>query len=621
MKGKNEMSRTFTGPRWGLGTGVAGILALLLSALAALCLTTRADAAFTTGKCAGSDIVGRGASFARDAHNVFINNFQPIYCAGTPALAGVTYEALGSGAGRLSMKVREAGGPRFGMSDEPPTPAEVAQMNAGTGNEPAGTDANPADNGQIHVIPAAVGSVAPLVNFPDNCDVNLLPAGSKTAEQDLDLDSTPDDVIRVRFSKAQFEAVWAKDGAADEWDEAFPALAADADCDKPIIRVVRFDDSGTSYAFKDYLNTIDGGQGWLTTYVTGSNKTREWPGAVFGKRTDCPGEPNGPGSEADATDQLTSGCSNGNGSLVAKLVATDGSVGYSDVSTARSNSPSLAITPEGNDNDTYWTQVENGSNTFTEPTSSPNGFRTDGPRGANCQTTEFTGLPASTLGDWSKATGVTSDVGFGICTLTYGLVFDDSSDVWGSSPAEEAKARTVKDYWENIVSTPAQAALFPNDYAPLPASILAIAKAGATSIDWQKGEGGGGGEEEKPQPKTQDPPVVTPPVITPPSNAFSVTKKAISSKTGKATISLKLPGAGKVVMVGKAKNGKKTINVGKVTLNAAKAGTFNLTLSPSGAAKQVLNRTGSLKVNLTIAFTPTGGTTKSSNSAVTLKLK
>lgn len=614
------MSRSFDAPRWGRSAAVAGAIALLLSALVAVCLTTRADAAFTTGKCAGADIVGRGASFARDAHNVFINNFQPIYCAGTPALSEVTYEALGSGAGRLSVKVREAGGPRFGMTDEPPTPAEVAQMNAGTGNEPAESDVNPADNGQIHVIPAAVGAVAPLVNFPDNCDVNLLPAGAKTAEQDLDNDMVPDDVIRVRFTKAQFENIWAKSASADEWDEVFPALEADADCNKPIIRVVRFDDSGTSFAFKDYLNTIDGGEGWLTTYVSGTVKTREWPNATFGTRSDCAGSPNGPGSQEDSVDHLTSGCSNGNGSLVAKLVATDGSVGYSDVSTARSNSPSLAITPEGNDNDTYWTQIENGANAFTEPTSSPNGFRTDGPKGANCQTTEFTGLPASTLGDWSKATGVTSEVGYGICTLTYGLVFDDNSDVWGSSPAEEAKARTVKDYWENIVSTPAQASLFPNDYAPLPAPILAISKAGVASVDWQKGEGGGG-EEEKPEPKPEDPKVITPVVVTPPSNAFSVTKKAISSKTGKATISLKLPGAGKVVMTGKAKNGKKKINVGKVTLNAAKAGTFNLTLTPSAAAKQVLKQKGSLKVNLTITFTPTGGSTKSSNSAVTLKLK
>jgi ABC-type phosphate transport system substrate-binding protein len=626
------MSRTFDAPRWGSGAVVAGLIALLLSALAAVCLPTRADAAFTTGKCAGSDIVGRGASFARDAHNVFINNFQPIYCAGTPALSGVTYEALGSGAGLLSMKVREAGGPRFGMSDDPPTSDEIAQMNAGTGNNPAASDVNPADNGKIHVIPAAVGAVAPLVNFPDNCDVNLLPAAAKTAEQDLDGDSTPDDVIRVRFSKSQFENIWAKSAAADEWDEVFTELADDADCDKPIIRVARFDHSGTSFAFKDYLNTIDGAEGWLTTYSsTSSAKTREWPNATFGDRDDCgdkdgvaeASDPDGPGAPGlgTDTDNLTSGCSNGNGSLVAKLVATDGSVGYSDISTARSNSPSLAVTPEGNDNDTYWTQVENGSNNFTEPTSSPNGFRTDGPKGSNCLTTEFENVPTTVFGDWSKVTGVTSNVGYGICTLTYGLVFDDNSDVWGSSSAEEAKARTVKDYWENIVSGPAQSALFPNDYAPLSAEILKVARESVTSIDWQKGEGGGGEEVPKETPPPTPPKGGGPPVVVPPSNAFSVTKKAISSKNGKATISLKLPGAGKVVMVGKAKKGKKTISVGKVTLNAGKAGTFNLTLNPSGAAKRLLKKTGSLKVNLEITFTPTGGSAKASKTAVTLKLK
>ena len=69
-------------------------------------------------------------------------------------------------------------------------------------------------------------------------------------------------MIRVRFTKAQLEAIWAQGRRPPTtWDEVFPALAADADCDKPIIRVVRFDDSGTTFAFKDYLNTIDGGRG------------------------------------------------------------------------------------------------------------------------------------------------------------------------------------------------------------------------------------------------------------------------------------------------------------------------------------------------------------------------
>jgi len=624
------MSGSFSAPRWGSSAVRAGVLALVLMALAACGLAPRASAAFTTAECDGADITGRGASFARDAHNVFINNFEPVFCGGIPSPT-ITYEALGSGAGRLAVKVRNDV-PRFGMTDEPPTPAEIAQMDAGTGNEPAENDANPNDNGLIHVVPAAVGAVPPLVNFPDNCDVSLLPEASRTAEQNNDADATPDDVMRVRFTKQQFEEIWEKDSAADSWHEVFPALAPDADCQKPIIRVVRFDDSGTSFTFKDYLNSIDGGEGWLTTYVAGANKTREWPGAVFGARADCGGA-NGPGSQEDAVDQLTSGCSNGNGALVAKLVATDGSIGYSDVSTARSNSPSLAITPEGNDNDTYWTQVQNGSGTFTEPTSSANGFRTDGPKGANCSTTTFTGIPAAedgTLGDWSKTSGVNSPAGFGICTLTYGLVFDDNADVWGGSVAEEAKARTVVDYWENVLSTPAQAALFPNDYAPLPAAILSMSRAGIAEVDWEKGEGNPDSDPHGDPKPEGNPPANNPAPPSPPSNLFSLPRKSISSATGGATISVKLPGAGKLEMVGTAKvrapagkagqSKQKTIKVGKVTLNASKAGTYNLTLKPSAAAMAQLRKKGALRVSLKLTFTPTGGSPKTTITGLTLKL-
>jgi ABC-type phosphate transport system substrate-binding protein len=593
---------------------VAGAVGLLLAMFAAAGLAPKAEAAFTTAKCAGPDVIGRGASFARDAHKVFNFNFKNNYCIGTPGFGelNVDYEALGSGAGRLSMKVREEGGPRFGMSDEPPTPAEVAQMNAGTGAEPAESDTDPSDNGAIHVIPAAVGAVAPLVNFPDGCDAAELPTASKT--------STDPNLIRVRFTKEQFERAWAKDPAFDEWHEVFPDLAGDVDCEESIIRVVRFDDSGTSFAFKDYLDSINGSVGWKTTFGSGG-QTRQWPNAEVGARADCGGA-TGPGAQDNAVDHLTSGCSNGNGSLVAKLIEVDGSIGYSDVSTARNASPSLAVNPAGGDNDTYWTQVQNGADQFVEPTADANGYRTDGSKGANCQATEFDNVPASTFDDWSPATGVNSQVGYGICTMTYGLVFDDSADVWGNTPAEEAKARTVKDYWTNIVSEGGQAQLFGNDYAPLPPAVLAIAKAGVESIDWNKGEGGGGGGgNNTPPPSNTTPPVDTTPIDSTPSNKFSLLKKSISSKTGQATISVKLPGAGKLVMVGKAKNGKKNITVGKVTLNANKAGTFKLALKPSAAAKKVLRKKGKLKVNLQLTFTPKGGSAKASKSVVTLKLK
>lgn len=616
------MSRSFGPSRGALRAAAAGVLAAAMTMLLALSFASRADASFTTEKCAGEDIQANGASFANTAHVWFKEQFKDLYCSDTPfagALAPVlTYTGDGSGAGRSAMMNR-ATASRFAGSDEPPTVEEIQKMNTGVGSagNPA-ADPDPSDNGQIHVIPAAIGAIAPLVNFPDGCDVTKLNAESRTAEEGTD------DVVRVRFTRAEFAGIWAGAAGFKEWDEVFPEIK-EAGCeDVPIIRVVRFDNSGSTYALKDYLNTIDPGKGWKSTYVFGANDTREWPNATFGTRADCTNQA-GPAA-GPASEQITSSCSSGGGAAADKLIATDGSVGYVDLATARGRS--LAITPGANDNDKYWIPLPDGgagAGVFREPTSEPLGFRTNvTQKGANCAGATFhnAGDPMpNTLGSWQNVSGVNSAGAFAICTLTYGLVFDDNADVWGGGSTEEAKARTVKDYWENVVKTSTQVGLLGRDYAPLPDEILAISRAGVASIDWEKGEGGGGGEEEKPQPKQQDPPVVTPPVVTPPSNAFSVTKKAISSKTGKATISLKLPGAGKVVMTGKAKNGKKTINVGKVTLNAAKAGTFNLTLSPSGAAKQVLKQKGSLKVSLTITFTPTGGSAKSSSSAVTLKLK
>lgn len=622
------MSRTHSAPRRGYSAAVAGALTLALLALAAVGLAPRADAAFSTGKCAGADIVGEGASFAREAHKVFNNNLKTFYCIGTPGFGvrDVEYKAEGSGAGRLSMKVRD-GEPRFGMSDEPPIASEIAQMNAGTGEEDAATDANPNDNGKIHVIPAAVGAVVALVNFPDTCDVEKLPAGSVT--------SATAALKRVRFSKEQFERVWAKDPAFDTWNEVFPALS-EAGCEGiPIIRVVRFDESGTSFAFKDYLDSLNGARGWKTTYAFGAHKTQEWPNAVFGERADCGAGVQGPGSQADATDHLTTGCSKGNGSLVSKLIATDGSVGYSDLATARNASPSLAVDPAGGDNDTYWTQVENGANAFVEPTADANGYRTDGELGANCQATEFDGVPADTFGDWSAASGVNSKSGYGICTMTYGLVFDDNADVWGNSPAEESKARTVKDYWENIVSEGAQGRLFGNDYSPLPPAVATISRAGVAAVDWNKGEGGGnpggnpGGEDTNNS--SSDSNATPAPLPVEPSNRFSLPRRSISSKTGGATVSVKLPGAGRLVLIGTAKvqvsrrkrkrKKTKTIKVGRVVLNASKAGTYNLTLKPSGAAKKELRRRGKLRVSLKLTFTPNGGSSRTTTTGLTLKLK
>ncbi len=106
------------------------------------------------------------------------------------------------------------------------------------------------------------------------------------------------------------------------------------------------------------------------------------------------------------------------------------------------------MTPETDDNDIYWTQLPNGSGNFAEPTADSFGFRTDGAKGSNCLNATFNNIPDSTFGNWAPTSGVNSPQGYGICTMTYGLVFDDNAAVWGNSAAEESKARTVKDYWD-----------------------------------------------------------------------------------------------------------------------------------------------------------------------------
>ena len=107
---------------------------------------------------------------------------------------------------------------------------------------------------------------------------------------------------------------------------------------------------------------------------------------------------------------------------------------------------------------------------WQEPTLDPEGYRTDGVTGANCSHATFKNVPATTFGDWSKTSGVNSPDAFAVCTMTYGLVFDDNADVWGESSQEEAEARTVKDYWESALSDASQALLSSKDYSELPAS-------------------------------------------------------------------------------------------------------------------------------------------------------
>jgi ABC-type phosphate transport system substrate-binding protein len=263
-----------------------------------------ASAAFSIGPCQGAGITGGGASFrttpttrcgAGPAYSAFCAQF-----GGVPAGSGVTqYYGNGSGYGRRIMGVRTSGngldnttgsrsrtplnGERFGASDEGPSNGEIAQINQGT--DAVG------DEAQVHTIPVAVGAVAVIVNLPAGCT----PDPAKV-----------DGIGRLTLTKAELVNVFRRDASADSWDEI--TGAGSTGCASPITRAVRTDSSGTTTAFKVWLNSLSA----PGTFDTGANTT--WP-----DNTNLVRGNTGPG-------------------VAAAVSGTDGRIGYVELGEARRTS-------------------------------------------------------------------------------------------------------------------------------------------------------------------------------------------------------------------------------------------------------------------------------------------
>jgi hypothetical protein len=131
-------------------------------------------------------------------------------------------------------------------------------------------------------------------------------------------------------------------------------------------------------------------------------------------------------------------------------------------------------------------------------------------------------------------------------------------------------------------------------------------------------------------------PIVTPapaptPAPPPPSNVFTKGKVTLNKKTGTATLSVSLPGAGtltandarsKVAMgslaQAKSKPKAKPVLVKSTTLTSAGAGTVMVPIKPTAAAQKILAKKGKLPVKLRLTFAPTGGTPATQGDSLTL---
>jgi ABC-type phosphate transport system substrate-binding protein len=676
------MTRTLHGVRSRRVALAAGSACTALLASAAL--AGSAHAAFTTQECLGDNAIGRGASFAASAHNqVFIPNFNPVFCNGSGPT--VTYESQGSGAGRRAVGERTGSNadgsqsrnqaPRFGMSDEPVSPTNQADINKGT--DAVG------DEGLMRTIPLANGAVAVAVNLPDGCTIWSKPgtatpftgggAGDvssptlfSAAEKAQISDFGNANLARLQLTRTQLEEIWV--GAdRDTWGEVVAWIndgngtadeASDIRCeDHPIFRVRRLDISGTTFAFKDYLDKLSPGRGWLSTYVTPDDRT--WPNpektVAWDYNNDNGGVPEAadavtkcaaqtpqfPGDGANGktacdetaiptlqSTEVLPTAGNGNDDLINKVADFDGSIGYGDLSTVRQQRTFAFERQTGAGDDKFWVKLQTKNLAgFADPQSAPTGFTPGGARGSNCLAANLTGLPVggdATTADWSAVSAVdSSPAGYGICSLTYALVWDDYSGPYSALPdqaAEERKARTVKDYMNNALSNLGQAGLGAFDYSPLSDSIRTIAQGGADAIGWQKTTGGGGGGTPTPTPVPvpvqPGPGAAAPAPVVAPTNAFTLSRPRVSK--GRVLVSAQVPGAGNVRVRLTARIKGRTVTIASGASSRSSGGTVRFTLKPGKAAKVALKR-GALRVTVRTTYTPTGGAAASKSSTVTIK--
>lgn len=609
--------------------------------------TQDAQAAFTLRRCEGAaGVGGRGASFQATLHTRFKTFYER--SIGCPGATGPVYTSTGSGDGKAALgaggRLRDGSEPgrgvrlatvSFGAADEAPTPTELATMNAGP-------TAATGDDGRLRTIPVATGASVFILHAPEGCD--LSDVANRTDGATGSIGDTGDRASsftqRIRLTGERVEAVFGGDADAATWGQIAPGIrgdptgisggdqthAAEGNCaNVPVRRIVRSDRSGTTYGWKTYLHTVNNRRGWTSTWATDN---REWPAAGGSGRATILAAATG--AACNNADKI---CSAEGGSSVANAVAaTDGSIGYVDLATARRAFSTTVGTSDTSRDYTFWAPLEviDGPDRgkYAEPTFHPAAHFNDSvDRGASCDTAAVVDAPTTgpggdlTFGDWSKAYAAGGNA-YPACVLTYVMAWDDNAAVYGASAAEEGKARTVKDYLELIVSNGGQNLLLGADYSPLPASIVTAAQNGVAAIDWNKTSGGG---EQRPPvvvPPVVVPPVVVPPTVNPPaapSNVFSVP----SSKTTSSliTFSVQLPGAGALKAEATTRVGRRTIKVATVSASPRGAGRVTLRLTLSSAAKKALARAKGkkLKVAVKFTFTPAGGTASTVTRTVTVK--
>jgi hypothetical protein len=127
-------------------------------------------------------------------------------------------------------------------------------------------------------------------------------------------------------------------------------------------------------------------------------------------------------------------------------------------------------------------------------------------------------------------------------------------------------------------------------------------------------DSGGGGAVQPPPTgggNQPNPPPATPPGPPPPPGNFRFGALKLNKKSGGATLTIVLPGPGKLVLKGKG--------IVNLTTTVRAKGRFAVAIKPTKKTTQTLQMNGKAGVTAKITFTPTGGTPHTESKSLTLK--
>lgn len=516
----------------------------------------------------------------------------------------VTYDPNGSGAGRRAFGASTTAGQsgvrdttiHYGGADEAPSSAELTAANAGP-------NAGATDDAQLLTIPVAQSSVAVLYNLPAGC---TLPAADRKA------------------SRVQLEGAWSSSASFRTWGEITGNKIAGAGCAAKLVkRVVRFDSSGTTFAFKGYLRTINE----PTWGLTGNT---EWPNNA-GDQAVLKAASNGVNAQLDTLNAQT----------------TDGGIAYGDLASARAKGYD-----DGGEADTkFWVDVETKvPGDYRSPAVNDTPAAAGAQRGSNCLTVGYTdpavaGLPA-TGASWFSVNGASATADYAICALTYGLAWDDMARINAGKPVDKPdynqdQARAVKDYLGYTLNG-GQAKLAAAGYQALPAPVLTAAKASLARVTWN-----GQPVPVTPVPDPVDPGTPTPtvpvvptvptvpvvptvptvPVVPTPKPApvakpkVALAAKGTAVKGRKVTLTITPSAAGRVSVSGTVRSGGKTVSAFTGSGTATKSGTLKVTVKPTSKGKKALKAGKKAKITFKVTFTTADGTKATVTRTITVKLK